>query len=128
MSNATTTSPQANEGYIFMPFLFLVSSLAVLGQYGHSPYSPRSLQQVFHRAKDAAKIIQPVTFHSLRHSYATHLHERGTDMKWLGHNRSYGLPLNTSTNTYTEHQSPPTTPKAGKVQFCSSINVNLKLN
>ena len=60
------------------------------GQYADSPYTSRSLQQIFHRAKDAAKIIQPVTFHSLRHSYATHLHERGTDIKLiqelLGHN------------------------------------------
>jgi integrase/recombinase XerD len=60
------------------------------GQYKDTPYSTRSLQQIFHRAKNAAKIIQPVTFHSLRHSYATHLHERGTDIKLiqelLGHN------------------------------------------
>jgi integrase/recombinase XerD len=60
------------------------------GQYKDTPYSTRSLQQIFHRAKSAAKIIQPVTFHSLRHSYATHLHERGTDIKLiqelLGHN------------------------------------------
>lgn len=60
------------------------------GQYGDSPYSTRSLQQIFHRAKQAARILQPVTFHSLRHSYATHLHECGTDIKLiqelLGHN------------------------------------------
>ena len=60
------------------------------GQYKDSPYSTRSLQQIFHRAKNAAKILQPVTFHSLRHSYATHLHELGTDIKLiqalLGHN------------------------------------------
>ncbi len=60
------------------------------GQYKDSPYSTRSLQQIFHRAKDASKIMQPVTFHSLRHSYATHLHEAGTDIKLiqelLGHN------------------------------------------
>lgn len=60
------------------------------GQYENTPYTTRSLQQVFHRAKDTAKIKQPVTFHSLRHSYATHLHERGTDIKLiqelLGHN------------------------------------------
>lgn len=53
-------------------------------------YSTRSLEQIFHRAKHDAKIIQEVTFHSLRHSYATHLHERGMDIKLiqelLGHN------------------------------------------
>lgn len=60
------------------------------GQYKEEQYSTRSLQQIFHRAKHEAKIIQDVTFHSLRHSYATHLHERGTDIKLiqelLGHN------------------------------------------
>ncbi len=60
------------------------------GQYAGAPYNTRSLQSIFHRAKDAAKIRQDVTFHSLRHSYATHLHEAGTDIKLiqelLGHN------------------------------------------
>ncbi len=60
------------------------------GQYNNEKYSTRSLQQIFHRAKLAAEIKQEVTFHSLRHSYATHLHERGTDIKLiqelLGHN------------------------------------------
>lgn len=46
------------------------------GQYAGESYSTRSLQQIFHRAKKSSKILQPVTFHSLRHSYATHLHER----------------------------------------------------
>lgn len=59
------------------------------GQYKEA-YSTRSLQQIFHRAKKEARIPQDVTFHSLRHSYATHLHERGTDIKLiqelLGHN------------------------------------------
>lgn len=60
------------------------------GQYNGQPYSKGSLQQIFHRAKNAARIRQDVTFHSLRHSYATHLHEAGTDIKLiqelLGHN------------------------------------------
>jgi integrase/recombinase XerD len=60
------------------------------GLYKEEQYSTRSLQQIFHRAKHEAKIIQDVTFHSLRHSYATHLYERGTDIKLiqelLGHN------------------------------------------
>lgn len=60
------------------------------GQYSGEPYGTRSLQSIFHRAKEAAQIRQAVTFHSLRHSYATHLHEAGTDIKLiqelLGHN------------------------------------------
>lgn len=60
------------------------------GQDNDEAYSTRSLQMVFHRAKREARIIQDVTFHSLRHSYATHLHERGTDIRLiqelLGHN------------------------------------------
>ena len=60
------------------------------GQYKGEPYSTRSLQSIFQRAKLSARIIQDVTFHSLRHSYATHLHEAGTDIKLiqelLGHN------------------------------------------
>ncbi len=60
------------------------------GQYPGKPYSIRSLQQIFRRAKTSAGIVQDVTFHSLRHSYATHLHEAGTDIKLiqelLGHN------------------------------------------
>lgn len=50
------------------------------GQYTDSPYSTRSLQQIFRRAKTKACISQDVSFHSLRHSYATHLHEAGTDI------------------------------------------------
>ena len=65
------------------------------GQYEGKPYGTRSLQGIFHRAKEVAQIKQAVTFHSLRHSYATgpthrHLHEAGTDIKLiqelLGHN------------------------------------------
>lgn len=60
------------------------------GQFEGESYSTRSLQSIFHRAKTSANILQDVTFHSLRHSYATHLYEAGTDIKLiqelLGHN------------------------------------------
>lgn len=59
------------------------------GQYG-GQYSDRSLQAVFQKAKIKSRASPNVSFHSLRHSYATHLHERGTDIKLiqelLGHN------------------------------------------
>ncbi len=58
------------------------------GQYG-GQYAIRSVQAVFHQAMKKAKIKKPVGIHGLRHSYATHLLEYGTDMsfiqKLLGH-------------------------------------------
>ena len=59
------------------------------GQYGGA-YSTRSAQQVFADAMKKAKINKVVGIHGLRHSFATHLMEAGTDTKFiqelLGHN------------------------------------------
>lgn len=43
-------------------------------------YSTRSIQQVFHRAKQSAGIAKSITPHSLRHSRITHLCEAGMDI------------------------------------------------
>lgn len=72
------------------------------GQYG-GQYSSTSIRNILHAAKRKAKIKTPGSVHTLRHSFATHLLENGTDLRYiqelLGHRSSKTTEIYTHVST-----------------------------
>jgi site-specific recombinase XerD len=61
------------------------------GRKKGAPLSTHQLNNIFHKVANAAGIRKAVNLHSLRHSFATHLYDRGVDIRTiqalLGHDK-----------------------------------------
>ena len=69
-----------------------------------APYSPESIRKFLRKSCKLAGITKRVTPHTLRHSYATHLLENGTDIRYIQELLGHSRPETTMVYTHVRSQ------------------------
>ena len=63
--------------------IYKPKTLLFEGQFVGVSYSKKSLQSILKQALQKTGINKPITLHWLRHSFATHLLESGTNLRYI---------------------------------------------